>query len=313
MGGIKPASIILESWAKNFPCPVCLHQKLDIIHEPGVPDLVSCPDCECEFLIEQGGSHFRLVKIPIQYEDVLWGRWLTFDQIRKKIEALQDQSVAEGGKPVISKNIPLQRARQLSADIDNFYKTISDDQVFEKARYQALRLLELGNSKEKIRTILEQNKQLSTSELELLMDEIGTKKSKQSFPSRFFAISAVVVTIAVIAIAVNSVLIPKLLTQGKTEITNGVSPIIPVTGASFESSPVCPTTPLEASTLFGGKTERWHFKDTIWLYQDILLDDFYIPPGMHGAYPSLSANFFIKRVIGPLNVNNLFAISIGCQ
>lgn len=312
MGGIKPALIILESWAKNYPCPVCLHQKLGVVHETGVPDLVACPDCDCEFLIEQGGSRFRLIKTPFEYENILWGRWLTFDQIREEIEALKDKPMDEEFKPTNNRNIPLQHARQLSIDIDNFYKTISEDQVFEKARFQALRLAELGNSEDNIREILEKNKQLSASELELLMNEISKKKSKKSFAPRLFAIGAIVVTIALLAITLNSVVIPKLLAQSGTGITNGAAVIIPVTGAPLENSAECPTTPLEASTLFGGKTERWHYKDTVWLYQDILFADIYVPPEMHAAYPSLSADFFIKRSIGPLNVNNTFAISISC-
>ncbi len=266
-------------------CPICCKTGLRVIREPGVPDLLCCDQCGCEFFFEQAGARIRFSKTPELLEDVLYGEWMTYIEVHKR---LQERFPALDGPRarVDVVTLPVRRQKSLAQELEE--EALLD--LPKNAIDQAMGLYRLGNSIPDIRRVLQRNPKYTEHEIFTTLKNVGHYDAMRKLRSWLTAGLVVVVFLAALGFAVSRGVFPKLIAYIEGTVNKNAALVIPVTGSAAGSAvqPACPATPEAAAQLFGGKSNNWTYQAPRWYYQDVMPADIIVPSGMEATYPSLT-------------------------
>ncbi len=314
MENIRPMETILDIWAKSLSCPICNQTGLMVIREAGVPDILGCGRCKSEFNFAQGGTQVRLVKVPEVFGSAFLGEWLTYSEIRQRVYHLTVEiKRAQTGGKIIAKT---QSSTTDAKGNVRLQMGDADEVIYAKAKSQVTQLLALGNSLTDIERIIRRNKFLSEEQIETLLYEASKKSSRRSLVSGLTAAALLLITVFAFVFIFSSGILNTFVSEA-SQAFNDRGGLIPVTGEEnlVDGAFVgfCPSTQQQASNVFGGKANGWHMVNSVWIYQDFQVATIYIPAGMMGTYPSASADFFIRKVAGPIQVTNVLLISVTCN
>lgn len=316
METIRPMNSILAFWVKSLNCPVCNQTGLEIIREAGVPDLLHCSRCSTEFEVSETGEQIRLIQYPEMLGIELYGVWMPFGLVREKIKQKIEKdhlnfakmiAVTGGGKPLARIN--------LSKKDFTGYKGVTEPP--ERAVQQARKLLELGNSREQVRLILEKDPRLNEAQIERIMEIVQEPERSKSL-ERFLLLILVILGLVVgglllyqMGIFDRAILIVNGLLSG--EKVQLILPPPTVTQYARQGRlSACPPTQQGAAALFGGKADHWHFDGKNWIYTDIKSVRIYVPEGLSARYTYMTPILEIKTVEGPAVIDPLMAVSIDC-
>lgn len=309
MQTIRPMDTMLDIWAKSLNCPICNQQSLNVLREAGVPDLLACSACGSEFHFQEGGTHIRLVRTPDLFGGVFLGKWLTYAEVRQKVQqvlAERQNTMGEEIKRVPPKNIT-------EGNIFAIDRELSTEEIYTKSKNQAAKLYELGNSPQSIKDILRNNKRLTEDDIETIVSDLEDKSSSRSFTTTLLSVSLVIVAFFAVVFLFGTGTVGRWASQISNSFDQQAG-IIPVTGAASEAvAAICPNSSREAASLFGGKAELWNEIDGAWFYQSFKKTTIYVPGGMQAAYPSIHADFFIQRYYGPMTIFNVYYLTIRCK
>ena len=163
---LKAKISIPDNWGSRARCPICNKHGLRVLHIHGTPDLMVCDNCNTNFIVEEGGSHIRIVILPpmLQSHANLKDRWMTFEEVGDYIKRFINRNKtgmesAASIKPTI--HVPKDFASQDKPapdtpewmDADN----CKEDELDPKLKQKVLDLYKLGNSPEQIKMIILQS------------------------------------------------------------------------------------------------------------------------------------------------------------
>ncbi len=316
MEKVRPMQSILAFWARSLNCPVCNQLGLEVIREAGVPDLLHCKVCNTEFEVSESGDFIRLIQYPQALGVDLYGIWMPFGAVRQKIKTILEK---EGLSlpamiAVTGANRPLTRTN-LSKDDWGEHEGLEEPP--ERAVQQARKLLELGNSREEVRLILEKDPRLNPVQIERIM-EIVEEPARTKSLERFLILILVILGLVVAGLLIYPtgifdralLMVNGLLSGERIEI---ISPPPTVTQYARQGRPLtCPPTQQGAAALFGGKADHWHFDGKNWIYTDIKGVRVYVPEGLSARYTYMNPILEIKTVEGPAIIDPIMAVSIDC-
>lgn len=302
-------------WAMSLSCPVCNQRELEVIREAGVPDVLHCKVCGTEFELSQRGDLIRLMQYPKDLGIDLYGVWMPYGEVCQKMA-----STLNGKRPTLPVMIAVtgqhKSMTRTESGKDNQQETKGSEEPPERAVQQAMKLLELGNSREEVRQILEKDPRLTPHQIERIM-EIVEEPRRTRLLERFLLLVLVVLGLIVVGLLIypsgifnRAFAIVNGLVSGETAL---LSPPPTVTqyarqGRSF----TCPPTPQGAAALFGGKVNHWHFDGKNWIYTDIQGISVYVPEGLSARYIYFNPVVEIKTIEGPALINPIMAVSIDC-
>jgi len=316
MEKVRPMNSILAFWVKSLNCPVCNQSGLEIIREAGVPDLLHCSHCSTEFEVSETGEQIRLIQYPEMLGVELYGVWMPFGMVREKIKQKIEKdhlnyakmiAVTGGGKPLTRIN--------LSKEDFSGHEGITEPP--ERAIQQARKLLELGNSREEVRLILEKDPRLNEAQIERIM-EIVEERDRSKSLVRILLLILVILGLVVAGMLIyqtgifdRAILVVNGLLSG--EKVQLIPPPPTVTQYARQGRLfACPPTQQGAAALFGGKPDHWHFDGKNWMYTDIKGVRIYVPEGLSARYTYMNPILEIKTVEGPAVIDPLMAVSIDC-
>lgn len=220
-----------------------------------VPDLLHCKVCNTEFEVSESGDFIRLIQYPQALGVDLYGIWMPFGAVRQKIKTILEK---EGLSlpamiAVTGTNRPLTRTN-LSKDDWGEHEGLEEPP--ERAVQQARKLLELGNSREEVRLMLEKDPRLNPVQIERIM-EIVEEPARTKSLERFLILILVILGLVVAGLLIYPtgifdralLMVNGLLSGEKIEI---ISPPPTVTQYARQGRPLtCPPTQQEQRRYLG--------------------------------------------------------------
>ncbi len=316
MEQVRPMQSVLGFWAKSLNCPVCNQLGLEVLREAGVPDLLHCNVCSTEFEVSETGDFIRLIQYPPALGVELYGVWMPFGTVREKIKTKLENNgqtisaiipITGAGKPVSRTNLMKDDWREHEGAVE----------PPDRAVQQARKLLELGNSREEVRSILEKDPRLNPIQIERIMEIVEEPARTQSL-QRFLVLILVLLGLVIVALLIYPtgaferafLAVNGLIGGEKVELIPPPPTVTQYTrqGRAFG----CPPTQHGAAALFGGKADHWHFDGKNWIYTDIKGIRVYVPEGLSARYTYMTPILEIKVVEGPAVIDPIMAVSIDC-
>ncbi len=316
METIRPMQSILGFWAKSLNCPVCNQLGLEVIREAGVPDLLHCKVCNTEFEVSETGDSIRLIQYPQALGVDLYGVWMSYGVVREKIKVKLEKEGLNLSTmiAVTGSDKPVSRTNLMKEDWSGHEGL---EEPPGRAIQQARKLLDLGNSKEEVRSILEKDPRLNPIQIQRIM-EIIEKPERTKALERFLFLVLVILVLVVGGLLIY----PSGIFERVLLTVNGL-----ISGEKVELLPppptvtqyarqgrlfACPPTQQGAAALFGGKSDHWHFDGKNWIYTDIKGIRVYVPEGLSARYSYMTPILEIKTVEGPAVIDPIMAVSIDC-
>ncbi|HMN60457.1 MAG TPA: hypothetical protein PJ988_08845 [Anaerolinea sp.] len=135
--------LIPEEWANRARCPVCGSVYLSLKRSYSDPDQLACDTCNARFEISQDGCFVRVMFPPPGLPRDLMGQWVDPSVVARR-----------GNAPVVEARKEAQVHKQAEAETRRRAlpeKPVTTESLLEQAR----RLLQLGNSRDKVQATLE--------------------------------------------------------------------------------------------------------------------------------------------------------------
>jgi hypothetical protein len=269
-------------------------------HSPNAPDEMVCPQCGLSFEIEHGGSRIRLKDLPAQLRplrDFLSDQWMTMKEVSGLIERKPSPPPQpSAAAPAASAPANVQPITPpLTAESASPSVALSNEELSDRAR----KLIALGNSPAKVRSIFEEAK-FSSEQVEAVMKgiELAERKRRESASRGMWMMgsAAGLALLVFIGLGVYIIRSPQFqrptATPAPTRPPLSIDPakilapfvsggganpgsaplpqnVLPNSGAptaaaqqgSGPAASKCPTSPAEAAALFGGKANEWKPSD----------------------------------------------------
>ena len=190
---IKAKISIPDNWGPRAKCPICNKHGLRVLHIHGTPDLMVCDNCNTNFVVEDGGSHIRIVILPpmLQSHANLKDKWMTFEEVGDYIKRFIDRNKtsaesAASIKPTV--HLPNDSASQGKPALDTPEWVDTDecneDDLDPDLKKKVLDLYKLGNSPERIKMIVLQTNDFSAECIDAAIHYVKSiddqKKKKQT-------------------------------------------------------------------------------------------------------------------------------------
>lgn len=190
---LKAKIDIPDNWGPRAKCPICNKHGLRVLHIHGTPDLMVCDNCNTNFIVEEGGSHIRIVILPpmLQSHANLKDRWMTFGEIGDYIKRFINRNKtgsesAASIKPTVhlpkdeaSQDIPVHDTPEWM-DVDK----CDEDALEPELKKKVMDLYKLGNSPEQIKMIILQSNDFSAECIDAAIHYVKSidniKKKKQT-------------------------------------------------------------------------------------------------------------------------------------
>ena len=348
----RPLFTIPDTWASQAQCPICDHKPMQAANSPNAPDEMVCPQCGLSFEIEHGGSRILLKDLPAQLRplrDFLSDQWMTMKEVSGLIErkltfppqpsaAALAASAPANVQPVTQNPTP--ESASPSAPIPN-------EELLDRAR----KLIALGNSPAKVRSIFEEGK-FPSEQIETVMKgiEVADRKQRQSASRSIWMFSSVggLALLVFIGLSIYIIRSPQFQRPTNTPAPTrppfsidpakilapfisggaGAAPlpqnVLPNSGAptaaaqqgSGPAASKCPASPAEAAALFGGKANEWKpaegFKGS-WVFISPTATSIRIPAKMTGGYVRGGSTIDMIAVNGPATLTNVNFATVTCE
>lgn len=307
---------ILAFWAKSLNCPVCGLVGLDIIREPGVPDLLHCRQCETEFEVSELGDQIRLLQFPHLLGIELYGVWMPYGKVREKIrEKLEKENLnlaslipVTGGQKVMPQTTIVNKGHRETHELA---------EPPEQAVQQARKLMDLGNSRREIRSILEKDPQLNPRQIDRIMEIIEEPQRSKTLVRLLLMVLVVLVLVVIGLLLYPTGIFNRAILAVGGVISGEEIPLIPPTPSVVQYAKqgrvnTCPPTEQGAAALFGGSADHWRFDGKNWIYTDVRGVRIYVPEGLSARYTYLTPMLEFKTVEGPALIDPIMAVSIDC-
>ncbi len=349
----RPLFTIPDTWAMQAQCPICNHKPMQAAHSPNAPDEMMCLQCGLSFEIEHGGSRVRLKDLPAQLRplrDYLSDQWMTMKEVSGLIERKPSpppQPSALRSAASAPANVQLV-ASPSTAESASPSEPISNEELLDRAR----KLIALGNSPAKVRSIFEEGK-FPPEQIDAVMKEIeaADRQQRQSASRSMWLISSAggLALLVFIALGIYIIRSPqfqrptatpaptrpplsidpaKILAPFVSGSGAGAAPlpqnVLPNSGAptaaaqqgSGPAASTCPTSPGEAATLFGGKPNEWKPSDQFpgsWIFISTTATSLRIPAKMTGGYVRGGSTIDMIAVNGPATLTNVNFATVTCE
>jgi hypothetical protein len=146
---------IPEAWAQMGACPICDERVLAITHIPGMPEQMTCRNCQASFEMEQDGPSIRLITLPPRYAAFIqpaWQTWMTPVELRRQINQTNMPGQTQPNEPEPLRVKSAMQYLPINNDLDDKYP--SDPLTQEEVSKRAAGLAALGNTTTEIRDTL---------------------------------------------------------------------------------------------------------------------------------------------------------------
>jgi hypothetical protein len=181
MSSFKPRMTIPEAWAQMGACPICDERVLAITHIPGMPEQMTCRNCQASFEMEQDGPSIRLITLPPRYAAFIqpaWQTWMTPVELRRQINQANIPPQFQQSEPQIPHVRSTLQYLPIDDEVDDKYP--SDPLTQEEVSKRAAGLAALGNTATEIRDTLSRFN-ATPDQIEHAIDFIrAQKKNKKS-------------------------------------------------------------------------------------------------------------------------------------
>jgi len=333
-------------------CPICNHKPMQAAHSPNAPDEMVCPQCGLSFEIEHGGSRIRLKDLPAQLRplgEYFSDQWMTMKEVSGLIErkpAPPPQPSAAAPAVSAPANV-LPVAQTAAPESASPSEPISNEDLLDRAR----KLIALGNSPAKVRSIFEEGK-FPPEQIDAVMKEIEAvdRQQRQSASRSIWLISSVggLALLIFIGLGIYIIRSPQFqrptATPAPTRPPLSIDPakilapfvsggagaaplpqnVLPNSGAptaaaqqgSGPAASKCPTSPGEAAALFGGKANEWKPSDQFpgsWIFISTTATSIRVPAKMTGGYVRGGATLDMIAVNGPATLTNVNFATVTCE
>jgi hypothetical protein len=171
--------VIPEDWLRRAVCPICGGANLSIKHLVSEPDQIACENCTASYEVAQDGAHVRLVVIPPGLPEEAGGRWLTPAEVKNvapRVIVL----------PRMMANIP--PALGTAASV----VPVNTQLVVERAR----KLRALGNSPDKIRSILSGSGGITDAQVDEAIGKLYERAPGENSPLFWVGVITLIILIA---------------------------------------------------------------------------------------------------------------------
>jgi hypothetical protein len=308
---------------------------MQVLHLPGAPDQMACRICQSAFEVEEHGEHLRFTKLAQPLAEILANRWVTMDAVREAI--LSARHAVENRQPArLAAGAPFSQLPSAPA-FDGFsYKIftgktieehpfglpspggpLTDEEVLAKAQT----LHKLGNSLDRVATILEHNPFITPEQTQVArsalaaQDELNARRQNRIFYLTGGAAVLLIIFCLVVGFLVQSLNNPfnigKMSQALPTDIIQAITPEIIQEPSEGAVVTICPLTRSDAARLFGGEARDWNGKNNSWSYITTPQATVHVPKGMSALL--LDVNVNTVNLVGPATVKNVFAITIYCH
>lgn len=351
-----PRSILPDTWKAKTRCPICSAGTLQVLHLPAAPDQMACRICQSAFEVEEHGQYLRFTKLAQPLAEILANRWVTMAAVRGAIHSAR--RAVENRQPARSATEAPFSQPPSAPDFDGFpFKTfrgktidgfssknfrektieeqpldppfpggpltlavqrVTDDEVLAKA--QALH--KLGNSLDRIATILARNPLITPEQIQgarsalATQDELTARRQNRIFYLSGGAAVLLIILCLVVGFLAqslnNSDNIGKMSQAQPTDIIRAIIPEIIQEPSKGAVAAICPMTRSDAARLFGGEARDWNGKNDSWSFITTPQATVHVPKGM-SALLLLDVNVNTVNLVGPATVKNVFAITIYCH
>lgn len=345
----RPLFTIPDTWAMQAQCPLCDHKPMQAAHSPNAPDEMVCPQCDLSFEIEHGGSRIRLKDLPAQLRplrDFLSDQWMTMKEvsglIERKLTFPPQPSAAASAVSAPANVQPI--TPPLTAEAASPSVALSNEELSDRAR----KLIALGNSPSKVRSIFEEGK-FPSEQIETVMKEIEAvdRRQRQSASRSVWMISSVAGLALLVFIGLGIYVLRSPQFQRPTATPAPTRPPLsidpakilapfvsgaaslpqslwpnsgaPTAAAQQGSGPAaskCPTSPGVAAALFGGKANEWKPSDQFpgsWIFISTTATSLRIPAKMTGGYVRGGSTIDVIAVNGPATLTNVNFATVTCE
>ena len=350
----RPLFTIPDTWAMQTQCPLCDHKPMQAAHSPNAPDEMVCPQCGLSFEIEHGGSRIRLKDLPAQLRplrDFLSDQWMTMKEVSELIERKpspppQRSAAALAASAPANVQPVTQNPTPESASPS---EPISNEELLDRAR----KLIALGNSPAKVRSIFDEAK-FPIEQVETVMAGIvaADRKQRESASRGMWMMGSAAGLALLVFIGLGAYIIRSPQFQRPTNtpaptrppfsidpakilapfISGGANPgsaplpqnVLPNSGAptaaaqqgSGPAASKCPTSPAEAAALFGGKANEWKPAEGFqgsWVFISPTATTIRIPAKMTGGYVRGGSTIDMIAVNGPATLTNVNFATVTCE
>jgi hypothetical protein len=331
-----PRSILPDTWKAKTRCPICSAGALQVLHLPAAPDQMACRICQSAFEVEEHGQYLRFTKLAQPLAEILVNRWVTMAAVRGAIH--NARRAVENRQPARSATEAPFSQPPSAPDFDGFSsktfreKTVeeqpleppfpggplTDDEVLAKA--QALH--KLGNSLDRIATILARNPLITPEQIQgarsalATQDELTARRQNRIFYLSGGAAVLLIILCLVVGFLAqslnNSDNIGKLSQAQPTDIIRAIIPEIIQEPSKGAVAAICPMTRSDAARMFGGEARDWNGKNDSWSFITTPQATVHVPKGM-SALLLLDVNVNTVNLVGPATIKNVFAITVYCH
>lgn len=299
--------LIPEEWANRARCPVCGSVYLSLKRSYSDPDQLACDTCNARFEISQDGCFVRVMFPPPGLPLDLMGQWVDPSVVARRGNAL----VAEARKQAEAET----RRRALPE------KPVTTTALLEQAR----RLLQLGNSREKVQATLEGVRGATDEQIAEVMAALPRLENRRS-GLFWFGLSVVSILVIAISVVIGLGLAQRQSQRAPSEsnlpagvrvlLSSGsaIMDIPPVTVWRLESSGAvsCPTQPANAARMFGGESNMYSSLKAGWTFLSPKPQTILVPQGMRADYLLVGKEPRMQPVSGPVRLENAVYVDIYC-
>jgi hypothetical protein len=301
--------VIPEDWLRRAVCPICGGANLSIKHLVSEPDQIACENCTASYEVAQDGAHVRLVVIPPGLPEEAGGRWLTPAEVKNvapRVIVL----------PRMMANIPPTLGTAASV------VPVNTQLVVERAR----KLRVLGNSPDKIRSILSGSGGITDAQVDEAIGKLYERAPGENSPLFWVGVITLIILIAaigvVLLIGMGQRASPGAAGGGvpgplQTLSASGSGLLKPAAVVVWQHQttgkrPACPTQPANAARMFGGDESMWSITVSGWTMFTTRAQTISVPEGMKGEYPVFRVNPEMVQVNGPATLENVLYMNISC-
>ncbi len=193
---------------------------------------------------------------------------------------------------------------------------------------RARKLYSLGNSRERVRGILEGIPGATPTQVEQALAEIGAHEQGRRAALFWIAIALMLILVVLIGLTVALGMRQQALSTPQPQQTGLPSSILSLVGSNSGllnlpqvkvtrheangKKSACPSQPSNAAHLFGGEEGKWSITAFGWTFFSSKAETLYLPEGMSGEYPVFKENPVWERVAGPATLENVIYLNISC-
>ena len=305
--------LIPEEWANRARCPVCGSVYLSLKRSYSDPDQLACDTCNARFEISQDGCFVRVMFPPPGLPLDLMGQWVDPSVVARR-----------GNAPVVEARKEAQVHKQAEAETRRRAlpeKPVTTESLLEQAR----RLLQLGNSRDKVQATLEGVRGVTEEQVAQVMAALPRLENRRS-GLFWFGLSVVSILVIAIAVVIGLGLAQRQSQRAPSEsnLPAGVRVLLSSGSAIMDIPPVnvwrlestgsvtCPTQPANAARMFGGESNMYSRLKAGWTFLSAKPHNILVPQGMRAEYLLVGKEPRMSPVYGPVRLENAIYVDIYC-